>query len=347
MVRVRLCLSCNQGGTGEGHAAGYSTPAFVTSTARKLRLVGDYSRINESQEDRTFRMDQLGDLAAVLEPNEALFRADISDAYYPLCIQGCDREGLAFKVEGVLYLPLCLNCGMSVAPWFFTKAMKPVVAHLREKGHRVISFLDDFFGAARNSGPHGVSAADTRVLGDEMIALFAKLGLLLHPHMCDFSGSRRLEILGIVVDSEKELFLLSVSKLVKIEVQARRLLRYAAKHRRHVRVTDIRRFAGLGYSVIPAVVDARLRLCELFNRVTSRVAISQTAAKGVSGRIDCYTSPEKALRGEKGSRRLSHAAMRDLQWWARLSSNCYVGRTLWPKVEAVVFTDASMSGWGA
>ena len=58
-------------------------------------------------------------------------------------------------------------------------------------------------------------------------------------------------------------------------------------------------------------------------------------------------APEHDLKLAKGSRRLSHAAMRDLQWWARLSNNPHVGRVLWKQVGAVVFTDASMSGWGA
>ena len=191
---------------------GTVSPAFVTSTAGKLRLVVNYSRVKESLEDQTSRVDLLGDLAAVLDPSDILFRAEISDAYYHLRIRGCDRERLTFKVGSVVYLPICLNCGLSVAPWFLIKAMKPVVAHLREKGHRVFSYLDDFFCAASSSSTHGASAADRRVLGDEIIALFAKLGLLLHTHKCDFSGSRRLEILGIVVDSKKELFLLGVSK---------------------------------------------------------------------------------------------------------------------------------------
>ena len=101
------------------------SPGFVTSSAGKPRLVIDYSAVNECLEEQTFRMDQLGDLAAVLGPGDVLFKADISDAYYHLRIRSCDRELLAFQVEGVVYLPLCLNCGLAVAPWFFTKPCGP------------------------------------------------------------------------------------------------------------------------------------------------------------------------------------------------------------------------------
>ena len=207
--------------------------------------------------------------------------------------------------------------------------MRPVVAHLRARGHRVFAYLDDFFGAARRSSSKCATTGDTKLLGEEIQDLFRKLGLLLHPRKCDFSGSKRVEILGIVVDTEKALFLLSAAKLSKIEVQARRLLRYAAQHRRQVRVTHIRGFAGLGNSVTPAVVDARLRLRELFDSCKLR-----------------HVTEQGVLHG-RGSTRLSHAAMRDLQWWARLSENCHIGRALWPTVDAVVFTAASMSGWGA
>lgn len=159
-------------------------------------------------------------------------------------------------VDNQVYLPMSLNCGLS-APWFFTKAMKPVVTALRRKGHRVFSYLDEFFGAARSSSEGPTSAPDTAALGREMYGLLYCLGLTLHPHKCDFSGQQNLEIVGIVVDTAQALFVLSAPKLAKIENQARRFLQYVSQHRRYVRVRDIRRFAGLGHLVSPAVVDAR------------------------------------------------------------------------------------------
>jgi hypothetical protein len=92
-------------------------------------------------------MDQLSDLSPVLRPEDCLFKADICDAYYHLRLRKEDELYLSFCVGGVLYVPACLNSGLSVAPWFFTKAMRPVVAFLRSRGHRVFSYIDDFFGA--------------------------------------------------------------------------------------------------------------------------------------------------------------------------------------------------------
>lgn len=46
--------------------AGQVFPSFVTQSAGKSRLVVDYKRANECMEARTFRMDQISDLASVL-----------------------------------------------------------------------------------------------------------------------------------------------------------------------------------------------------------------------------------------------------------------------------------------
>lgn len=112
-------------------------------------------------------------------------------------------------------------------------------------------------------------------------------------------------------------------------------------------------------------MDARLRLRELFNSikhcphcVTGLDASPKKFGKipGVTN-VTCHdhgshSQLESAkswgsLRRVTGSRRLSHAAVRDLQWWARLSQNEHVGRVLWSDPDAIVFIDASMSGWGA
>jgi hypothetical protein len=125
--------------------SGSVSPAFVTVSANKFRLVIDYSLVNECLDERSFRMDQLADLSPSLRPDDCLFKADIKDANCHLRLREEDQLYLAFRVGGVTYIPNCLNCGLSVAPWFFTKAMRPVVAHLWSQGHRVNSYLVDLF----------------------------------------------------------------------------------------------------------------------------------------------------------------------------------------------------------
>jgi Reverse transcriptase (RNA-dependent DNA polymerase) len=202
---------CREASLTDLHAmrsAGSVSPAFVTYTAKNPRLVIDYSLVNEYLDERSFRMDQLSDLSPSLRPGDCLFKADIKDAYYHLRLRIEDQLYLALRVGETTYIPASLNCGLSVAPWFFTKAMRPVVAHLRSKGHRVYSYLDDFFGAARtDDASASTMEGDTKRVGQDISELFRRLGLWLHPTKCDFSGQRALEVLGILVDTQRKMFL--------------------------------------------------------------------------------------------------------------------------------------------
>jgi hypothetical protein len=60
---------------------GRVSTAFVTTDARKIRLVIYYTVVNEFFEDRIFRVDQLSDLGPSLRRDDCLFKADMQDAY--------------------------------------------------------------------------------------------------------------------------------------------------------------------------------------------------------------------------------------------------------------------------
>jgi hypothetical protein len=67
-----------------------------------------------------------------------------------------DHNYLPFSVGREVYGPLCLNCGLSVAPLFFMKAMRPVAAYLSAKGAQYFPTL------TTSSGPGALRATNTR-----------------------------------------------------------------------------------------------------------------------------------------------------------------------------------------
>jgi hypothetical protein len=75
-------------------------------------------------------MDTLSDLATQLRPGDALFKADVQDAYYHLRLRRSDRDKLLVRIVGRWFRPLALNCSLSPAPWLFTKFLRPVVQEL-------------------------------------------------------------------------------------------------------------------------------------------------------------------------------------------------------------------------
>ena len=95
--------------------AGRISPAFLTVSAMQSCIVIDYSLVNECLDESSFRMDHFADLSPSLRQDDFLFKTDIKDAYYHLRLLKSDQLYLKFLVGGTTYIPLFLNCCLSVA----------------------------------------------------------------------------------------------------------------------------------------------------------------------------------------------------------------------------------------
>jgi Reverse transcriptase (RNA-dependent DNA polymerase) len=223
----------------EARRIGLVVSAFVVHGS-KPRVVIDYTSQNEYLATRKFRMDTLGDLAPQLRPDDSLVKADVQDAYYHLRLRRCDRNKLLFRVAGRFFRPLALNCGLSAAPWLFTKFLRPVIQELRRRGHRLISYLDDISGVPRSRHQDlPATPADAEDAGREIRTLFTDLGLSLHPTKTDTTGKKALELLGIVIDTRRQLYLLSPEKLLKISAAAKLFRRACIQRKRRCTLRDL------------------------------------------------------------------------------------------------------------
>lgn len=76
-----------------------------------------------------------------------------------LLVRFCDQMVLYFSFNDQIFLHYLLICVLNVAPWYFTKALTHVVAHLRNRDHRVYVYIEDIFGSPQPSyAPHETSA---------------------------------------------------------------------------------------------------------------------------------------------------------------------------------------------
>lgn len=55
---------------------------------------------------------------------------------------------------GEVLLPCCLNYGLKVTPWFFTKVQQPVIARITTLVYSVYAYLDNSFRSPRLSRHH-------------------------------------------------------------------------------------------------------------------------------------------------------------------------------------------------
>ena len=68
---------------------------------------------------------------------------DLKDAYYLVPVHEWSRKYLRFRFNKELFEFTCLPFGINVAPYFFTKIMKPVFSYLRTIGYLSVIYLDD------------------------------------------------------------------------------------------------------------------------------------------------------------------------------------------------------------
>jgi hypothetical protein len=312
-------------GREEADQIGLVVPAFVVQ-GKKPRLVVDYTTQNHNHQDTPFRMEGLLDLAPQLRPNDILFMFDTSDAYYHLKLRLCDRDKLLFRVGDHFFRPLCLNCGLKVAHSFFTSLMRSVLAELRRLGHRIIGFLDDTCGAQASASPTvAASPADSARSQSELLELYSRLGLTVHPNKVDFSSSSRLDMLAVPVDSAAGFFSPSLAKLANVRSSCANLLSYARHNQRLARLRHLPAVLGLLSSLYRSVGQCRLRLRPLHDAVPL------------------------ALQSPSRSAWLSHQVVRDLRWWASLTDRPLdQQRPLWPSPspDVVLNKDACGAGWG-
>lgn len=247
--------------------------------------------------------------------------------YYHLRLRAADGMLLAFYVCSRIYVPLCLNCGLGVAPWFFTKAMAPVVGFLRRLGHRAFSYLDDFFGAAKARWPgKPTGVEDTADLGRVMGLLFDKLGLTLHSDKCFFEGTTRLEILGILVDTEEQQFLLSPKKLAAIKKSAMSTaLRIAAPALREAEGGRAVRRAGerqrARSSRLPSAPKRALRRAGRVRAIIRRSVLCAQPARNARKNFACVEAaqPPPVARGHEGLSVVGAPRLQPARWKGNLA----------------------------
>jgi len=294
------------------------SPAFVSWVRPKPRLVIDLRQVNEQLQVIKFKYEALVEFMSAVQPLDHLISWDIKDAYHHVYIYPSDRPYLTFAISGGTYEPITMPFGLSLAPWAWTKVMRPVLAYLRKSGFVVIGYVDDHGAAAPGRRP--VSKADAAQGFGFVSALYDKLGLTLHPDKGDRDGTQQLTLLGHTLDTASNQVRLPDTRLAKLRGMAAALLSSARKNRRWVRRKPLQSAAGIIVSGSLAIPEARLFARSIYDDLS-----------GGDGKSDC---------------KLSHQSIRDLRFWASFGSAGH-GRPMWPSPPAhTLHTDASGYGWG-
>ena len=185
-------------------------------------------------------------LRDLLKKGDFLVKIDLKDAYLTVPIWKNHQKYLRFLWKGSMLEFGCLPFGLATAPRVFTKLMKPVVGALRQRGIRLIIYLDDLLIMAETHDQALHHAAST-------LNLLEGLGFLVNYQKSQLLPSQKIEFLGFLIDSNTMTLQLPVEKLRKIRKKCQELLAQTT-----VSVRELSKFLGLLTSSIQAIFPAPL-----------------------------------------------------------------------------------------
>ena len=278
------------------------------------RMILDLTWVNEHVFYEHFKMHLLNTALEMMRPRCWMGSVDLKDAYYSVPVKDSYRKFLRFRWRDRLYQFTALPNGLACAPRIFTKILNPVFAFLRERGHESFQYIDDSFVV-------GDSVEKCRESLRVLTSTLETLGFVVHKEKSVFTPTQDLVFLGFRLDSVAFEIFLTKDKEDKL---IRAALGILSKEE-----ATIREVAGL------------IGLC---------IAFAQAFRFGEAHTKQLEMEKVEALRRARGDfdqcMTLSVRAKEDIHWW--LHNVRKSGRDIIPsQPDKVLYTDASMEGWGA
>lgn len=293
---------------------GFVSPIFTRPKKDgSVRMILNLKKLNESVEYCHFKMDTLEQVIPLITENTFMASIDLRNAYHSIPMHREDQKLLQFQFENQFYMYTCLPFGLSSAPRIFTKTLKPVLATLREMGHTVIAYIDDTIILAD-------SLQECQLAIKDSVELFEKLGFVIHDKKSVLKPCYQLEFLGFMIDSVKMTITLTDSKKDQIS-------------------TLCAQFAKL----------EKAKIREVATIIGKLIAACPGAEYGPMFCKTLEIEKSKALALNKGNfdsvMNITLEMQSCFNWW-HLNVYSSVRHIVRKEPTAVLFSDASKTGWG-
>lgn len=154
------------------------------------RFVLNLKNLNEFLQTDHFKMKDWRTAVKIVNRKDFMAKVDLKNAYYSLPVDQDSRKLLRFVFKGQLYEFRCLPNGLSIAPYIFTKVLKPVVSSLRERGFILVIYLDDLLciGEIYESCSRNVAESVSRLLESLEFMINYEKSILKPTQVCPFLG---------------------------------------------------------------------------------------------------------------------------------------------------------------
>lgn len=300
---------------GQSEQAHISPIRVVPKKNGKHRLIIDMRLLNVSISPPKFKYEDLASLAPLLRQGDYMATIDLKDGFFHVPVNQAHQRLMAFRWNGQAYCYQVLPFGMSASPWLFTRFVRATIRHLRRLGIQVMAYMDDIIVI-------GQSLDLTRQHLRSTLELLDRLGWQVNYEKSDLVPGQVKEFLGLLVNTTgPPTFRVPPRKSHALRHDIDRLLHQASSGSL-VPVRKLAAVVGQGVALTRAILPAKLLLRNAYRDIVRRSSWSASV-------------------------KLSSATISDLKEW-RHGLSTWNGRVAMLRPhDALLDTDASLSGWGA
>lgn len=193
------------------------------SEGKKGRFVQDFHLQSKQWEKKGTRMEKKEEFA-LFRKGDHLLSFDVRAGYRHFSLHEDMRNVFLFQYDGRYFRCKALSFGWGRSAFWLVNLLKPLIRYIREgMGLRVFPYIDDFLIAA-SAGRVSEEVNCWRV-SMLMDGLLQELGLERHQTKGAWGGGRtRIKLLGVVWDTERKEFSVTLLKVDKIRGTAKDML---------------------------------------------------------------------------------------------------------------------------
>eukprot|EP01094_Clydonella_sp_ATCC50884_P019872 TRINITY_DN398_c0_g1_i1.p2 TRINITY_DN398_c0_g1~~TRINITY_DN398_c0_g1_i1.p2 ORF type:complete len:633 (-),score=104.69 TRINITY_DN398_c0_g1_i1:559-2457(-) len=292
-----------------------TSPIFVVPKKEPgaYRVIIDLRYINKFQERKRFRQEGLDVVARLVRKKDWMASIDLKSGFNHAVMDPESRRYLGFFHAGRTYRYRVLPFGSSSSPWIFCRMVRPMVQLARERGIRLVAYVDDILVMAQTEEECRRHTAEVR-------RIFEEHGWVLNLAKCELEPTRRIEYLGLIVNTEDSpRFEAPARKKRAIRKEARRVL---VHHNGVTSRRELARLIGMAMSLARAIGCTRVLTRSLMDDLKRAAHWNEMIV-------------------------LSESAKRDLEEWLTIMDEWEGSAVVAPPISTVLTTDASHFGWGA
>ena len=182
---------------------------FTVTEPTKIRSILDCRQINQFLQCHHFKMEGIPALRDMLEEKDYMVKIDLKDAYIVVPIHKDSRKFLTFQHQGTVYQYQFLPFGLSVAPRLFSKLMRFALEPLRQRGIRLVYYLDDICLVSK-------TRQEMNRISQIVVDHLKKLGFIINEKKSDLNPKQIQDFLGFTFNTQTMTITAPQTKLNKL-----------------------------------------------------------------------------------------------------------------------------------